>query len=54
MLAQAFLTVLRAQSAGQEPEQGDQEGKKLGTRLRVQPSPSSLAQFKRQRSLSCP
>lgn len=54
MLAQAFLTVLRAQRAGQEPEQGDQEGKKLGTRLRVQPSPSSLAQFKRQRSLSCP
>jgi SRSO17 transposase len=54
MLAQAFLTVLRAQSAGQQPEQGDQEGKKLGNHLRLQPSPSSLAQFKRQRGLSCP
>lgn len=51
MLAQAFLTVLRAQSTGPLPEQAEQEGKKR------QPQPlhaaSSLWEFKRQRGLTC-
>jgi SRSO17 transposase len=54
MLALAFLTVLRAQSAGQEPQQGEQEEKNLKNRPQAQPSPSSLSQFKRQRGLNCP
>jgi SRSO17 transposase len=48
MLAQAFLTVLRAESAGQEPHQGEQEGKKLAH------PPSSLTAFKRKRGLISP
>jgi SRSO17 transposase len=54
MLAQAFLTVLRAQSSGQEPEPAQPQGKKLGTGPQAQPTPGSLWQFKRQRGLSCP
>jgi SRSO17 transposase len=46
MLAQAFLTVLRAESAAQAPDQAEQEKK------RAHP-PSSLSEFKRQRGLTC-
>ncbi len=46
MLAQAFLTVLRAESAGPEPDQAEQEKKR-------EHHPSSLAEFKRQRGLTC-
>jgi SRSO17 transposase len=53
MLAQAFLTVLRAQSTGQEPGQAEQEGKKL-TRHPLPLHPSSLVEFKRKRGLTCP
>ncbi len=53
MLAQAFLTVLRAESAGPAPEQGEQEGKKLRNRSQAQPSPSPLSEFKRKRGLTC-
>ena len=51
MLAQAFLTVLRAQSTDQEPEQAEPEGKKREHRLHPQDSPNSLSKFKRQRGL---
>lgn len=54
MLAQAFLTVLRAESAGQEPDQAEPEEKKRGNRPQTRPSPSPLAEFKRQRGLSSP
>ena len=47
MVAQAFLTVLRAESAGQAPDQAEQ-GKKRAHH------PSSLSEFKRQRGLTCP
>jgi SRSO17 transposase len=47
MLAQAFLTVLRAESAGQEPDQAEQQEKKRAHH------PSSLSAFKRQRGLTC-
>ncbi len=47
MVAQAFLTVLRAESAGQAPDQAEQEKKRAH-------HPSSLAEFKRQRGLTCP
>jgi len=53
MLAQAFLTVLRAQSTEQEPDQAEQEGKKL-THHPQPPHPSSLLEFKRKRGLTCP
>jgi SRSO17 transposase len=53
MLAQAFLTVLRAQSTEQEPDQAEQEGKKLTHHL-LPPHPSSLIEFKRKRGLTCP
>ena len=53
MLAQAFLTVLRAERTEQEPERGEQEGKKLAPHPPA-PHPSSLAEFKRQGSLTCP
>jgi SRSO17 transposase len=53
MLAQAFLTVLRAQSTEQEPDQAEQEGKKL-THHPQPPHPSSLMEFKRKRGLTCP
>jgi len=52
MLAQAFLTVLRAQSTEQEPDQAEQEGKKL-THHPLPPHPSSLIEFKRKRGLTC-
>ena len=52
MLAQAFLSVLRAQSAGQEPDQAEPEEKKRETR--PQPQSSPLAEFKRKRGLTCP
>jgi hypothetical protein len=45
MLAQAFLTVLRAQSTAQA-------GKKLMHHSPLHPS--SLLEFKRQRGLTCP
>ncbi len=54
MLAQAFLTVLRAHSADQEPEPAQRQEKNLGTSLQAQSTPSSLWQFKRQRGLRCP
>jgi SRSO17 transposase len=54
MLAQAFLTVLRVESAGQGPDQAEQEGKKLGNRPQAQPSRSPLAEFKRKRGLRSP
>src|SRR6266516_200105 len=44
MLAQAFLTGLRAESAGQEPEQAEQEEKKLAPHPPL-PHPSSLVEF---------
>jgi SRSO17 transposase len=53
MLAQAFLTVLRAQSTEQEADQAEQEGKKL-THHPLPPHPSSLIECKRQRGLTCP
>ena len=53
MLAQAFLTVLRAQGTEQEPDQAEQEGKKL-TPPPLPPHPSSLIEFKRKRGLTCP
>ena len=52
MLAQAFLTGLRAQSTGQEPDQAEQEGKKLAHHPPA-PHPSSLVEFKRKRGLTC-
>jgi SRSO17 transposase len=54
MLAQAFLTVLRTQSAGLQPAESEPEEKKLRNRPQTQPTPSSLSQFKRKRGLSCP
>ncbi len=48
MLAQAFLTVLRAESAGKAPDQAEQQEKKRTHH------PSSLSAFKRQRGLTCP
>jgi len=48
MLAQAFLTVLRAESAEQEPAHDEPEEKKLAHH------PSSLTAFKRRRGLTCP
>ncbi len=54
MLAQAFLTVLRAESTGQEPAQSEQEGKKREHRLQAQFSPSTFSEFKRKRGLTCP
>src|SRR2546425_4273125 len=48
MLAQAFLTVLRAESAGKAPDQAEQQEKKRAHH------PSSLSAFKRQRGLTCP
>jgi SRSO17 transposase len=53
MLAQAFLTVLGAQSTEQEPDQAEQEGKKQ-THHPQPPPPSSLREFKRKRGLICP
>jgi len=53
MLAQAFLTVLRAESTGQEPDPAELEGKKL-THHPLPPHPSSLVEFKRKRGLTCP
>ena len=53
MLAQAFLTVLGAQSTEQEPDQAEQEGKKQ-THHPQPPPPSSLSAFKRKRGLICP
>ena len=52
MLAQAFLTVLRAQSTDQE--QAEQDGKKREQRLQAQFSPSTFSEFKRKRGLICP
>src|SRR3989440_89964 len=52
MLAQAFLSVLRAQSTNQEPEQASPEGKKQEHRPHPQDSPNSLSEFKRQRGLT--
>jgi SRSO17 transposase len=46
MLAQAFLTVLRAESAGKAPDQAEQEKK-------LEHHPSSLSEFKRKRGLTC-
>ena len=54
MLAQAFLTVLRAQSASQEPEQAEQEGKKREHRPQTPFRPSTFAEFKRKRGLTSP
>ena len=54
MLAQAFLTVLRAESASQEPEQAEQRGKKREHRLQAQCSPNTLSEFKRKRGLTSP
>ncbi len=50
LLAQVFLTVLRAQS------QGEPEKKQLSRLASPAPSPptSSLSQFKHQRGLHCP
>ena len=52
MLAQAFLTVLRAESPGKAPEQASPEEKKQEQPSPAHPSP--LAKFKRQRGLICP
>jgi SRSO17 transposase len=54
MLAQAFLTVQRAESTDQEPQHAEQEGKKRELSLRPPPHPSTLAEFKRKRGLTCP
>ncbi len=53
MLAQAFLTVLRAQSAWLAPEPVEPQEKKREPRPQLPPSKSSLWQFKRQRGLTC-
>ena len=50
MLAQAFLTVLRAQSTDQEPASGE---KKRERRPQPQSRPNALSEFKRQRGLTC-
>jgi len=52
MLAQAFLTVLRAERPGKAPEQASPEEKKQEQPSPAHPSP--LAKFKRQRGLICP
>jgi SRSO17 transposase len=52
LLAQAFLTALRAQSQQDAPEPSQPEEKKRENR--PQPLASSLAEFKRQRGLRCP
>ena len=54
MLAQAFLTVLRAQSASQEPEQAEQEGKKRERHPQTPFPPSTFSKFKRKRGLTSP
>ena len=54
MLAQAFLTVLRAESASPEPEPASQEGKKREHHPLAQVSPSTLSEFKRKRGLTSP
>jgi SRSO17 transposase len=54
MLAQAFLVVLCAHSAGQAPEQGEPEGKKRVPHLLLPPQPRTLSAFKRRQGLSCP
>ena len=51
MLAQAFLTVLGAQSASQEPEEVEQEGKKRESPPLAQVSPNPFSEFKRKRGL---
>jgi len=50
MLAQAFLTVLRAQSTQQQSESAEPEEKKREFR----PHPSTFSEFKRKRGLICP
>jgi SRSO17 transposase len=52
LLAQAFLTLLRAQSQEEAPEWREPEEKKRD--LSQQPHASTLAEFKRQRGLRCP
>jgi hypothetical protein len=54
MLAQAFLTVLRARSASQEPDSAEQEGKKRKHHPLAQFSPSTFSEFKRKRGLTSP
>ena len=54
MLAQAFLTVLRAQSTAQQPEHAAPEEKKREFRPHPPPHPSPLAEFKHKRGLTCP
>ncbi len=54
MLAQAFLTALRTESATQQPDQGEPEGKKRAHQPPLRHHPSSLSEFKRQRGLTCP
>jgi SRSO17 transposase len=54
MLAQAFLTVLRTESATQQPDQGEPEEKKWAHQPPLHHHPSSLSAFKRQRGLTCP
>ena len=54
MLAQAFLTVLRAESASPQPELASQEGKKRKHHPLAQVSPSTLSEFKRKRGLTSP
>jgi SRSO17 transposase len=52
MLAQAFLTVLRAESTGKAPQQVEQEEKKRESSLQAQFSPSTFSEFKRKRGLT--
>ena len=54
MLAQAFLTVLRAESSPPPSEQAEPQEKKRKPRSQPPQSKSSLWQFKRQRGLICP
>jgi SRSO17 transposase len=53
MLAQAFLTVLRAESAGPALDQVEPEEKKRTEHLPLHPQPSSLGAFKSKRGLTC-
>ena len=54
MLAQAFLTVLRAESASPEPEPTSQEEKKREHHPLAPVSPSTFSEFKRKRGLTSP